>query len=107
MDGQINVQKRKRADTVPNTTAIPVELDPEETIVVDHPSFGLPSNIEDDPNDSDVDQPDNEELEKSTLFWSTQFVLSLGEDNEIGLEKPATEHHMKGVPNLLRESYTT
>jgi hypothetical protein len=42
MDSQINVQKRNRADTVPNATAIPVELDPEETIVVDHPSRTAP-----------------------------------------------------------------
>ena len=107
IDSQTNVQKQKRANIVPNATAILVELDPEETIIMDYPSFGLLSNIEDNPNDSDVDQPDNKELEKSTLFWSTQLVLSLREDNKISLEKPAIEHHIKGILNLLSKLYTT
>ena len=40
--------------------------------------YGLPSIIEDDPDDSDVDQPDDEPIEKSTLFWDIQLIISLG-----------------------------
>jgi hypothetical protein len=68
IDTQTNVQKRKRADTVPNEYAINLaELDG-LTIIVDHLRHGLPSNIEEDSEDSDVDQPNDEPLEKSTLF---------------------------------------
>jgi hypothetical protein len=105
MDHQTNIQKRKRADIIQDALIIAGAADDEETIIVDTRRHGLPSIIEDDPDDSDVDQPDNEPLEKSTLFWSTQLVISLGEDDEIGLEKPSTKHQMKGVPNLLRKIF--
>jgi hypothetical protein len=66
---------------------------------VDTSRHGLPSNIEDNPNDSNVDQPDNKPLEKSTLFWSTQLILGPGEDDKVTLAKPL-EHQIKGAPNL-------
>jgi hypothetical protein len=59
---------------------------------VGHPAFGLPAYIEDDPNDSDVDQPDDKDLKESTLFWSNQRVLSVREGDEVSLEKPTVEH---------------
>jgi hypothetical protein len=53
---------------------------------------GLPSNIEDDSDDSNVDQSDKEPLEKSTLWWSDQSILELGNNNKIGLRKPPVKH---------------
>jgi hypothetical protein len=72
--------------------------DDENTIIVDDSRHGLPSIIEDDSDESDVDQPNNAPLEKSTLFWSNQLVLSLGEDDQIGVGKPPPEHQLKGTP---------
>jgi hypothetical protein len=72
---------------------------------VDDSCYRLPSITEDDPDDSDVDQPDNEPLEKSTLFWGTQLIISLGEDDKIGLGKPSTEHKLKGRLSLLRKLF--
>jgi hypothetical protein len=54
MDTQTNIQKRKRADTVQNDHEIGSDINPETTIVVDDSRYRKPSNIEDDPNDSDV-----------------------------------------------------
>ena len=70
MDHQINTQKRKRAHIIQDALIIAGAADDENTIIVDTGRYGLPSIIEDDPDDSDIDQPDNEPLEKSTLFWS-------------------------------------
>ncbi len=70
MDTQANIQKRKGADTALNEYAFECLIDGEPTIIVDTSRYGLPSNIEDDLEDSDVDQPDDERLEKSTLFQS-------------------------------------
>jgi protein tyrosine phosphatase (PTP) superfamily phosphohydrolase (DUF442 family) len=64
MDHQTNVQKRKRADIIQDALIIAGAADDEETIIVDTGRHGLPSIIEDNPDDSDVDQPDNEPLEK-------------------------------------------
>ena len=105
MDNHTNIQKRKRADTVKDKPAIVGAADIEETIMVEDPRFGLPSNIEDDSEDSDVDQPDNEPLEESTLFWSTQRVITQGEEGEIGLEKPSAKHQLKNTPNILRKLF--
>jgi len=68
---------------------------------VDDSRYGLPSITEDDPDDSDVDQPNNEPFEKSTLFWGTQLIISLEEDDKIGLGKPSAEHQIKGHLLLL------
>jgi hypothetical protein len=87
MDYQIHIQKRKRADIIQDALIIAGAADDEDTIIVDTGRHGLPSILEDNPDDSDIDQPDNEPLEKSTLFWSIQLVISLGEDDEIGLRK--------------------
>jgi hypothetical protein len=70
MDHQINIQKRKRADIIQDTLIITGVADDKDTIIVDTRRHGLPSIIEDDLDDSDIDQPDNKPLEKSTLFWS-------------------------------------
>jgi hypothetical protein len=102
MDNQSNFQKRKRAKTIQDMAGILGVADAKDTIIVDDPRYGLPSIEEDDSEASDVDQPDNEPLEKSTLFWSTQLIISRQEDNEIGLGKPSAEHSQKGTPNLLR-----
>jgi hypothetical protein len=92
MDSQINIRKRKRADTALDTTLILCAAKIKESIVVDHPAFRLPAYIEDDPNNSDADQHDDKDLEESTLFWSNQRVLSVREGDEVSLEKPTVEH---------------
>jgi allantoicase len=92
MDNQSIFQKRKRAETIDNTAIILDAGDTEETIVVDTSRYGLPSIKEDNLEDSDVDQPDEEPLEKSTLFWSTQLVIKRQEDDEMGLGKPSAKH---------------
>jgi hypothetical protein len=105
MDSQTNIQKRKRVNTLEDALIIAGAANDEETIIVDDGRHGLPSITEDNPDDSDIDQPDNEPLEESTLFWSTQLVISLGKDDEISLGKPSTEHQMKGTPNLIRKLF--
>ena len=52
---QTNVKKRKRANTVQNKHEIKSNINLKTTIVVDDSRYGKPSNIEDDPNDLDVD----------------------------------------------------
>ena len=105
MDTQTNIQKRKRVNTLEDALIIARAAEDEETIIVDTSRYGLPSITEDDPDDSDVDQPDNELLEKSTLFWSTQLVFSQGKEDEISLGKPSTKYQMKGTLNLLRKLF--
>ena len=68
MDSQTNIQKRKRAIIFEDQQIIAGVADDENTIIVDDSRHGLPSIIEDDSDESDVDQPDNTLLEKSTLF---------------------------------------
>ena len=102
MDSQTNIQKRKRAITLEDQRIIAGAADDKDTIIVDDSWYGLPSITEDDLDDSDVDQPDNEPLEKSTLFWSNQLIISSGEDDEIGLGKPSAEHRLKGTLPLIR-----
>jgi hypothetical protein len=101
MDTQTNIQKRKRADTVQNDYEIGSDIDPETTIVVDVSRYGKPSNIEDDPNDSDVDQPDDEPLQESTLFKSIQLVIGRGKDAELNLERSSVEHQTKIIPRKI------
>ena len=55
IDTQTNIQKRKRADTVPNKHAINLLALDGPTIIVDHLCYGLPSNIKEDLDDSNVD----------------------------------------------------
>ena len=100
-----NVQKRKRVNTLEDAFIIAHAAEDNETIIVDTSRYRLPSIIEDNPEDSDIDQPDDEPLEKSTLFWSTQLVFSQGKEDEISLGKPFVEHQMKGTPNLLRRLF--
>ena len=64
--------------------------------------YGLPSIEEDDSDDSDVDQPDNESLYQSTLFWSTQRILSADQEDKLSLGIPTVGHQMKGVPSSFR-----
>ena len=75
--------------------------DAKDTIIVNDPCYSLLSIKEDDSEASNVDQPDEEPLEKSTLFWSTQLIISRQEDNKIGLEKSSAEHRQTGTLNLL------
>ena len=90
MDTQTSIQKRKRADTALNEPAFECLIDGESTIIVDTSRLdGKPSNIEDNSDDSDVDQPDNELLEESTLFKSIQLIISRKKDDELGLAKPS------------------
>ena len=106
IDNQANVQKRKRAETITedciivDTTQRPANQDTDDEF--DDGRHGLPSNEEDDPDDSDVDQPDEEPLTESTLFWSDQLIISRQEDHEIGLGKPTVKHQMSGTLSLLR-----
>jgi hypothetical protein len=67
---------------------------------VDTSRYGKPSIEEDDSDDSDVEQPDNEPLEKSTLFWSTQLIISRQNDDIIGLGRPSAEHKMTNTLHL-------
>jgi hypothetical protein len=61
--------------------------------------MGYPLLIEEDnSDDSDVDQPDNESLHQSTLFWSTQRILSADQEDKLSLGIPPVGHQMKGVP---------
>jgi hypothetical protein len=97
---------------------IPTETITEDTIIVDttsrHSSTAtadefddirhrLPSNEEDDPDASDVDQADDEPLTESTLFWSRQLVISKQDDNEIGLGNPSRVYQETKAPTLLRK----
>jgi hypothetical protein len=50
---------------------------------------GKPSNIEDNSDNSNVDQPDNKPLKESTLFKSIQLIISHKKDNKLGLTKPS------------------
>jgi hypothetical protein len=92
MDSQTNIPKRKRVNTIKYELIIAGAADDDNTIIVDDSRYGLPSITEDDPDDSDVDQPDDKPIEKSTLFWDIQLIISLGEDNKIRLGKPSAEH---------------
>jgi hypothetical protein len=106
MDTQANIQKRKRADTAPNEHAFECSIEGEPTIIVDTSRHWLPSNIEYDSEDSDVDQPDDEPLEKSTLFESVQLVFSMQKGDEIRMGMPSAEDHsLKNTPALLRQIF--
>jgi hypothetical protein len=72
IDNLTNVQKRKRAITVPNNTII-VDTrhligDPGTDDEFNDRRYRLPADKEDDSDASNVDQPDDEPLTKSTLF---------------------------------------
>jgi hypothetical protein len=70
MDHQIHIQKRKRADIIQDVLIITGAADDEDTIIVNTRRYRLPFILEDNSDDSDIDQPNNKPLEKSTLFWS-------------------------------------
>jgi hypothetical protein len=79
IDNPTNVQKRKRAVTVPDDTIIVdtrhLTRDPDIDDKFDDGRYGLPADEEDDSDASDVDQPDDKPLTKSTLFWSGQLII--------------------------------
>lgn len=75
MDSQTNVQKRKRADSTEDTIAI--------------------QDLGESPNS----QPDDESLYQSTLFWSTQRILSADQEDKLSLGIPTVGHQMKGAPS--------
>jgi hypothetical protein len=92
MDTQTSIQKRKRANTVQNEHIIDSDASNETTIICDTSHLdGKPSNIEDNSDDSDVDQPNNEPLEESTLFKSIQLIISRKKDKELGLTQPSNQ----------------
>ena len=92
MDTQTSIQKRKRANTVQNEHAIDSDASNETTIICDTLHLdGKPSNIEDNSDDSDVNQPNNEPLEEFTLFKPIQLVISRKKDEELGLAKPSDQ----------------
>jgi len=95
MDRRTTVQKRKRADTTEDTISM---QSLSESLNSDDYRYGLPSIEEDNSDDSDVDQPDNESLHQSTLFWSTQRTLSADQEDKLSLGIPPVGHQMKGVP---------
>jgi hypothetical protein len=68
IDNQANVQKRKRASTVQNEHAIECVSNEETTIIIDTSHYKKPSNIKDNSNDSNVEQPDSTPIQESTLF---------------------------------------
>jgi hypothetical protein len=100
-----NVQKRKRAETIAEDTIIVDTTDWSSSTTIDNEfddgRHRLPFNKEDDPDASDIDQPDKEALTNSTLFWSTQFVISKQDDDEIGLGKASLEHQKTKTLALL------
>ena len=55
IDSQVNIQKRKRANTVQDKHAIKSDAFNKTTIIVDSSSYRKPSNIKLNPDDSDVD----------------------------------------------------
>jgi hypothetical protein len=55
MDNQINIQKRKRVNILEDAFIIAYAAEDNETIIVDTSRYGLPSIIEDNPEDSDID----------------------------------------------------
>ena len=95
-------QKRKRADSTEDfivvQTAADIAVNPNINDEVDDIRFGLPSNTADNSDDSDIDQDDNVPLEKSTLFWTNQKILSIGLD-EITLAQPTAER-IAATPRL-------
>ena len=105
MDTQDNIQKRKRADTTEDTIIVEVPADfftnatPKDKY--DNIRHGLPSNIEDNPEDSDIDQDDKDKLENSTLFWTNQRIISA----RMTLVVSSLQHQMKGVPNSLSKLF--
>ena len=92
MDGQTTVQKRKRADTTEDT--ISMQGLGESLNSDDYHRYGLPSIEEDNSDDSDVDQPDNESLHQSTLFWSTQRISSADQEDKLSLGIPPMGYHL-------------
>lgn len=105
MDNHTELQKRKRAETLRNQLAIESIPEGESTIIVDTSRHGKPSLQEDDSEESDIDQPDNEPLEKSTLYWSNQLVISRQDDDTISLRKPSAEHQLKHPSHLSCKIY--
>jgi hypothetical protein len=75
------------------------------TIIVDHLRYGLPFNIEDDLDDFDIDQPDNELLEKSTLFQSIQLVFSMEKGDEMRMGMPFEDHLIINTLALLCKTF--
>ncbi len=67
--------KRKRADStldcITVLTVADIATNPTIDDETDNERYGLPSNIEDDSDESDIEQPIDTPLTSSTLFWST------------------------------------
>jgi len=83
----MNVQKRKRADSTLYCITV---LTPAEAAAIQasiDERHRKPSYIEDDSDDSDVEQAIKGELEDSTLFW-VQRKLIINGSEIMSLEKP-------------------
>jgi hypothetical protein len=83
----ISLQKRKRADsTLDSITVLTIAEEAAIQATIDE-RHGKPSNIEDNSDESDIEQSNEVELEDSTLFW-VQRKLIIGGNETIILEKP-------------------
>lgn len=87
MATSMNIQKRKRADSTLDSITVLTEAEEAATQAAIDERHGLPSNIEEDSDDTDVEQGDEVDLEDSTLFWA-QRKLVVGVNETFVLEKP-------------------
>ena len=85
---------------MPNKDVIIDVFDPKTTIIVNTSQYRKPSIKEDNPEDSDVNQPNDEPLKESTLFQLTQLIISRQDNNLISLRKPFAKLKMQTTPHL-------
>ncbi len=90
MATSMNVQKRKRANSTLDSGIVLTAAEAatiQESIDEQH---GKPSQIEDDSDDSDIEQANKAKLEDSTLFWHKSKLI-IGGNEVISLENPTFE----------------
>ena len=69
MTASMSLQKRKRADsTLDSITVLTIAEEAAIQATIDE-RYGKSSNIEDNSDESDIEQSNEVELEDSTLFW--------------------------------------
>ena len=83
----IRLQKRKRADSTLDSITVLTIAEEAAIQVSINERYGKPSNIEDDSDESDIEQSNEAELEDSTLFWAQRKPIISGNETII-LEKP-------------------
>ena len=87
MATSMSLQKRKRADsTLDSITVLTIAEEAAIQATIDE-RHGKPSNIEDNSDESDIEQSNEVELEDSTLFWAQRKLIISGNETII-LEKP-------------------